>query len=89
MKKIFYLFILIVIGCKNQTNSEIDINQNDNIDIANQFIDAFYSFNEDSLKLSLSYAEESQPSILYYQKWAECGNYKVLNRANCDKKMIH
>jgi hypothetical protein len=88
MKKVFYLFIfiLIVIGCKNRTNAEIDINQNDNIDIANQFIDAFYSFNEDSLKLSLSYAEESQPSILYYQKWAECGNYKVLNRANCEEK---
>jgi hypothetical protein len=30
------------------------------------------------LKLSLSYAEESQPSILYYQKWAECGNYKSI-----------
>ena len=86
MKKIFYLSILILIGCKNRTNSEIDINQNDNIDIANQFIDAFYSFNEDSLKLSLSYAEQSQPSILYYQKWAECGNYKVLNRTNCEER---
>ena len=86
MKKIFFLSILIFIGCKNRTNSEIGKYQKDNIDIANQFIDAFYSFNEDSLKLSLSYAKESQPSILYYQKWAECGNYKVLNRANCEEK---
>ena len=77
MKKIFYLSILIFIGCKNQTNSKVDNYQKNNIDIANQFIDAFYSFNEDSLKLSLSYAEVSHPSILYYQKWAECGNYKV------------
>tara|TARA_B110000090_G_scaffold98373_1_gene110767 strand:+ start:66 stop:368 length:303 start_codon:yes stop_codon:yes gene_type:complete len=63
--------------------SKIDNYQKNNIDIANQFIDAFYSFNEDSLKLSLSYAEVSHPSILYYQKWAECGNYKVLNRSIC------
>ena len=54
-----------------------------NIDIANQFIDAFYSFNEDSLKSALSYAEVSHPSILYYQKWAECANYKVVNRSIC------
>ncbi|EAR12619.1 hypothetical protein PI23P_08335 [Polaribacter irgensii 23-P] len=86
MKKIFYLSILIFLGCKNQTNSKIDVYQNDNIVIANQFIDAFYSFNEDSLKLSLSYAEKSHPSILYYQKWAECGNYEVLNRADCEIK---
>ena len=81
MKKVFYLSILIFIGCKIQTNSEVDNYKKNNIDIANQFIDAFYSFNEDSLKSALSYAEVSHPSILYYQKWAECGNYKVLNRS--------
>ena len=86
MKKIFYLSILIFIGCKNRTNSEINIHQNDNVEIANKFIDAFYSFNKDSLKLSLSYAEKSQPSILYYQKWAECGNYEILNRFKCVEK---
>lgn len=83
MQKIFYLSILIFIGCKNQTNPKVDNYQKNNIDIANQFIDAFYSFNKDSLKLSLSYAEVSHPSILDYQKWAECGNYKVLNRSIC------
>lgn len=86
MKKVFYLSILIFFGCKNPTISEIENYQKGNIDIANQFIDAFYSFNRDSLKLSLSHAKKSQPSILYYQKWAECGNYKVLNRANCKEK---
>ena len=39
MKKIFYLSILIFIGCKNQTNSKVDNYQKNNIDIANQFID--------------------------------------------------
>jgi hypothetical protein len=89
MKKIFYLSILIFIGCKNRTNSKINIHQNDNVEIANKFIDAFYSFNEDSLKLSLSYTEKSDPSILsilYYQKGAECGNYEVINRADCVEK---
>ena len=89
MKKIVYLSILIFIGCKNRTNTEINMHQNDNVKIANKFIDAFYSFNEDSLKLSLSYTEKSDPSILtilYYQKWAECGNYEVLNRAECIEK---
>lgn len=54
-----------------------------NIDIANKFIDAFYSFNSDTLTKVLSNAKESQPNILYYQKWAECGNYKVIKRHDC------
>jgi hypothetical protein len=83
MKKVIYLSILIFIGCKIQTNSEVDNYKKNNIDIANQFIDAFYSFNGDSLKSALSYAKVSHPNILYYQKWAECGNYKVLNRSIC------
>ena len=88
MKKLLLLllFIPLVSGCKNQMNSEVDNYKKSNIDIANQFIDTFYSFNEDSLKLSLSYAEISQPSILYYQKWAECGNYEVLNRSICQER---
>ena len=86
IKKVLYISILLFIGCKNRTISETTIYQNDNIQIANQFIDAFYSFNKDSLKLSLSYAEKSHPSILYYQKWAECGNYEVLKRFKCEEK---
>lgn len=86
IKKVLYISILLFIGCKNRTISESAIYQNDNIQIANQFIDAFYSFNKDSLKLSLSYAEKSHPSILYYQKWAECGNYEVLKRFKCEEK---
>ena len=86
IKKVLYISILLFIGCKNRTTSETTIYQNDNIQIANQFIDAFYSFNKDSLKLSLSYAEKSHPSILYYQKWAECGNYEVLKRFKCEEK---
>lgn len=34
----------------------------------------------------LSLAETSQPNILYYQKWAECGNYKIVKRGGCIEK---
>lgn len=53
-----------------------------NISVGNDFVDAFYSFNRDSLQSLLASAETSQPEILYYQKWAECANYKVLDRTH-------
>ena len=86
LKELFYIAILLAVGCKNGTKSEASVRQNNTIAIANQFIDAFYSFNRDSLKGTLSNAEESQPGILYYQKWAECGNYEILKRFNCEEK---
>jgi hypothetical protein len=49
--------------------------------VANRFIDAFYSFNRDSLRVLMEHAPESQPEILYYQKWAECAHYQVIKRA--------
>lgn len=86
LKLILYSSILLIAGCKNGTKSEASVPQNNTIAIANQFIDAFYSFNRDSLKGTLSNAEESQPGIFYYQKWAECGNYEILKRFNCEEK---
>ncbi len=49
-------------------------------------MDAFYSFNRDSLQAILSEAKDSQPNILYYQKWAECGHYKILDGSKCVAK---
>lgn len=67
------IFALVVSSCKPPEN---------NVDIGNEFIDTFYSFNSDSLQSLLSSAELSQPEILYYQKWAECANYKVIDRTH-------
>ncbi|HEX2935761.1 MAG TPA: hypothetical protein VHO72_10445 [Bacteroidales bacterium] len=67
-------------GCSNRVNQ---VNHKSNVEIANEFIDAFYSFNRDSLLSTLSFAKKSQPRILYYQKWAECGNYKIIRRHDC------
>ena len=56
----------------------------DNISVANQFIDAFYSFNSESLLSTLSQTDNNaKQSILYYQGWAKCGNYKIINRKAC------
>jgi hypothetical protein len=53
------------------------------ITAAESFVDAFYSFNPKELRAALSTAEDSIPSILFYQGWAEGGNYKVMKRMPC------
>ncbi|MEM7217423.1 MAG: serine hydrolase domain-containing protein [Pseudomonadota bacterium] len=50
---------------------------------ADRFIDAFYSFDPDRLGAMLVGAAESQDSVLYYQGWAQGGNYRVLERTPC------
>ena len=50
---------------------------------AESFIDAFYSFDPAQLASLMVAAEESRPRLLYYQGWAEGGNYIVLDRASC------
>ena len=51
-----------------------------NSEVAKKFIDAFYSFNSELLNELLYDAEDSRAGILYYQKWAECGNYEIIER---------
>lgn len=77
---------LLLVGCKNASHNEVPINHRSNEVIANEFVDAFYSFNRDSLAAILSMAKESHPNILYYQKWAECGNYKIVKRGDYIEK---
>lgn len=80
-RKLFVILLfLLQFSCKNASNSK-EVESTDNkVALANEFVDAFYSYNIEKLKSSLSYAKESQPNILYYQKWAECGNYEVIKR---------
>ena len=80
---LIYASLVLLCSCKNASNSEVNKSLSSNVDIAAEFIDAFYSFNGDTLKSILIHAKESQPSILYYQKWAECGNYKVIKQHDC------
>jgi len=82
MKYVIYMSLLLS-GCKMTSQKN---NPPSNVAVAKAFIDAFYSFNRDSLQNILSAAGHSRPNMLYYQKWAECGNYKVLNRDNYFEK---
>ncbi|MCY1720436.1 hypothetical protein OU798_08800 [Prolixibacteraceae bacterium Z1-6] len=73
---IFLVTGLLFSGCENTNKS----NYTDNLEIANKFIDAFYSFDNDSLQEVLSRTDDSKQSILYYQGWAKCGNYVIIER---------
>ena len=50
---------------------------------AEALIDAFYSFDPARLRAVMADAADSQPALLYYQGWAEGGNYAVLKRSAC------
>ena len=63
----------------------VDRTPNDQlISTAEAFVDAFYSFEPDTLQALLSSAEGSIPSILFYQGWAQGGSYEVIARMPCE-----
>jgi hypothetical protein len=53
------------------------------VETAEAFIDAFYSFDAGRLSPFLVYAGESVAPIIYYQGWAEGGNYRIVDRGAC------
>ena len=59
------------------------VGRNSHLAAAEGLIDAFYSFDPVPLRGALSYAPASAAQIIYYQGWAEGGNYAVLNRKPC------
>jgi hypothetical protein len=73
----------VLFGCASKSN----IADNDAVDPklskAEEFIDAFYSFDRSRLNALLDQAESSKPDILYYQGWAEGGKYKIVDRKPC------
>lgn len=69
--------MMTVVSCQNEST---------NLSMAGGFVDAFYSFDTDSLKSVLANAPESHPEILYYQKWAECAHYQIAKRGEFIQK---
>jgi hypothetical protein len=51
--------------------------------LAEKFVDAFYSFDAENLQPLLFSAGESRAEMLFYQGWAEGGNYLVMKRTPC------
>jgi hypothetical protein len=83
--KIFPIFLCALVFILSACSESDDLRNNKGILAkAESFIDAFYSFDPVELRAFLSKAEESAPSIIYYQGWAKGGNYKVLNRKPCE-----
>jgi hypothetical protein len=76
---ITYLLLAFIISCKctAQNNPRVS-----DIALGNKLIDAFYSFKRDTLQSLLLTAKSSQPDILNYQKWAQCANYKIVDRTH-------
>ena len=56
-----------------------------NLALSEQFVDAFYSFDPQALGPLLAAAGESQQEIVFYQGWAQGGNYVVVKREPCAK----
>ena len=52
--------------------------------VAEQFVDAFYSFDADPLKDVLADAGDSRQDMLFYQGWARGGNYIIVERMPCE-----
>lgn len=73
---VLFIVLFLISGCNNASHSDLE----GNLKVANEFIDAFYSFDKDSLQAFLSQADETSQGILYYRGWAECGNYEIIDR---------
>ncbi|MEM7663596.1 MAG: hypothetical protein AAF292_15240 [Pseudomonadota bacterium] len=53
------------------------------LEIAEQMINAFYSFDPELLSPFLTEVGDEGSRLLWYQGWAEGGNYKIVSRAPC------
>jgi hypothetical protein len=71
-------------GCADSEDMTAGSTDAANLSTAEAFIDAFYSFDRVRFESFLSTAAESAPSVVYYQGWAEGGNYEIVNRRPCE-----
>lgn len=64
-------------GCRS--NSQPD----QRLLLAERFIDAFYSWSPNALSNTLTKAPGDRDRTLYYQAWAEAGDYQIQTRRAC------
>jgi hypothetical protein len=77
--------MLGVSGCAASTQPQL-AHAKSPLSVAEALIDAFYSFEPAPLRAALSDAPGSAAQIIYYQGWAEGGNYVVLERKPCRRE---
>lgn len=80
------VIIFALISCDESFEPSAQNQIESNLSNAEALIDAFYSFDPIKLETTLSFAEGSIPNIVYYQGWAEGGNYKIVDRKPCESK---
>lgn len=74
--------LLLALAC-TQSQQAAAGDRTDELALAEQLVDAFYAFDPGPLSEILSSAGESRQDILFYQGWAEGGNYIVMKRMPC------
>jgi hypothetical protein len=79
---ILLLVVVPVGGCTAPLHSQRPSGASQ-VTAAEALIDAFYSFDAGRLRSAMASAPDSLPRLLYYQGWAEGGNYVVLERRPC------
>ena len=75
MHRIFGFFLLFLCPVVSSANQ-------DNLQIAESFLDAFYTFDQSKLARFLAPNADAD-RVLYYQAWAQAANYKVKQRTPC------
>lgn len=70
-----------VAPAESAASSDVDPAVEANLVAAEEFIDAFYSYDPDELASVMATAQDALGEIGFYQGWAEGANYKVLERS--------
>lgn len=76
--------LLALTACDNAAETATQNAAESLLAAAESLIDAFYSFDPMRLEPMLTAASESSSALMYYQGWAEGGNYKILVRKPCE-----
>ena len=75
--------ITSLVGCANRAPRQTSPPQAPELSAAEALIDAFYSFDSSRLQTAMASAASSIPRVVFYQGWAQGGDYKVLHRMPC------
>lgn len=86
LTRVSVLAWLAAAGCSGPPAAVPRLTADPNVAAAERVIDAFYAFDRDRLASVLAAAEASAPAILFYQGWAQGGNYRVRHRAPCQSE---
>jgi hypothetical protein len=85
----FCVCLWSLVGVSGQLQGQPN-NQDDHLlSQAEDFIEAFYTFEPARLTPLISYAPSSADEILFYQGWAKGANYKIIHRSPCYKASVN